>query len=292
VSRTWQTAIRVLAPTGALLVEGWPALIGALLVQEGGLWLARRLASRSERAFVSGLFLVAYGVRMAIVLPTHYVASLGTGNGALFRDDYTNDLVGDWLLRIARGEGATVIFPGHQYLLDSVYSYLLMGIYAVFGYSPLLPKLLNVGLAAGCAVLTFDLARKLFKPRAATIAALGMAFLPSLIVWSVATLKETLVAFAALAALWILQYLGEGARPAPRVMDALVVLFGLVMLLLDLRSSSAFIVLGLLGVIPVARSRLRLRGWQTGLAGVAVAGLLIGGVLVVRERTSNRPLSA
>ncbi|MBV9579355.1 MAG: glycosyltransferase family 39 protein [Chloroflexi bacterium] len=289
---TWQTAVRVLAPLGALYVEGWPALIGALLVQEGGLWLARHITASAQRQVASALFLAAYGLRMLIVLPTHYVAKLGNGSGALYRDDYTNDLVGDWLVRIARGEGATAIFPGHQYLLDSVYSYLLMGIYAVFGYAPLVPKLLNVGLAALCSVFTFEIARKIFSQRVAVLAALGTAFLPSLIVWSVATLKETLVLFVSLVALWALQIVGEADRRDRRIWDALVVLLATTLLLLDLRSTSAFIVIGLLGVFVVARSRVRPRGWQLGLAGVAIAALLVGGTLVARERTNNRPLTA
>jgi hypothetical protein len=287
----WQTGVRVIAPLGALYVEGWPAFIGALLVQEGGLWLARRISAPANRQLATGLFLAAYGLRILIALPSHYVAKLGNGNGALYRDDYTSDLVGEWLVRIAHGEGATAVFPGHQYLLDSVYSYLLMGIYAVFGYTPLLPKLLNISLAALCAGFTFEIASKIFSRRAALIAALGTAFLPSLVVWSVATLKETLVLFVSLVALWALQALAEADRER-RVSDALVVLLGATLLLLDLRATSAFIVVGLLGVFLLSRSRVRLRPWQVGLAGVVIAGILVGSSLVVRERTSNRPLSA
>jgi hypothetical protein len=291
-SDSWQIAIRLLAPLGALVVEGWPALIGALLVQEGGLWLVRRFAGARQVHLASSLFLAAYGLRMLLVLPTHYAYKLDNGNGALYRDDYTNDLVGQLLVRIARGEGPTAIFPGHQYLLASGYSYLLMGMYALFGYAPLLPKLLNLGLAALCAVLTFDMARRVFSRRTAILAGLGMAFLPSLLVWSVATLKETLVLFAALVALRILQYLTVADRRERGVMDALVGLLAVTLVLLDLRSSMAFVVVGLVCVLLVARSHLRLRPWQMGLAAVVVVGFLMGGVLVVRERTSNRPLSA
>jgi hypothetical protein len=288
---TWRTALRVVAPLGALALEGLPALIGALLVQEGGLWLAKRLTSTSHQRFAANLFLAAYALRFAIVLPTHYFHKLANGNGALYRDDYTNDLVGEWLVRIARGEAPTAIFAGHQYLLSTAYTYLLMGIYAVFGYTPLLPKVLNVALAALCAVLAFEIARRAFSMRVATLSAIGMAVLPSLIVWSVATLKETLVLFVSLVALRVLQFLCEANRRDARVWDVLVVLLGVTIVLLDLRSSSAFLVIGLLLLLVLARSRVRLRAWQIGLAGAAVAGLLVGGVLVMRERTSNRPLS-
>jgi hypothetical protein len=289
---TWQSAVRVIAPLGALYVEGWPAFVGTLLFQEGGLWLARRISGAANRQFATALFLAAYGLRMLIVLPSHYVAKLSNGNGALYPDNYTADLVGEWLVRIARGQGATAIFPGHQYLLESVYSYVLMSIYAVFGYTPILPKVLNISLAALCAVFTFEIASKMFSRRAAMVAALGMAFLPSLVVWSVATIKETLVLFVSLVALWALQVISEGDRRERRLWDALVVLLGAALLLLDLRATSAFIVVGLLGLFIVGRSRVRLRPWQMAVAGVVIAGVLVGGSLVVRERTSNRPLSA
>jgi hypothetical protein len=287
----WTTAIRALAPLGALLLEGWPALVGALIVQEGGLWLAGRLAGTCQRTVARRLFVAAYGLRVAIVLPTHFVRKLSDGVGALYRDDYTSDLVGDWLVRIARGDGVS-IFPGHQYLLSSVYSYLLMGVSAIFGHTPLLPKLLNAGLAALCAVIVFDITRKMFNPRAALISGLGAAFLPSLIVWSIATLKETLVLFVALAALWIVQFLATATRRDSRVMDGLVGLLALLLLLLDLRTPVAFIIVALLCVVLLARSHVRLRLWQTSLAALVVIGVLAGGLAVARVRTTDRPLSA
>jgi len=288
----WRSVVRVICPLGALLIEGWPALIGAVLVQEGGLLLARRATDSCHRRLTTNLFLLAYALRVAIVLPTHYVAKLGDGNGALFRDDYTNDLVAEWLVRIAHGEGATAIFPGHQYLLDSVYTYLLMAIYAIFGYTPILPKLLNVGLAALGVVLTFEISRKLFSLRAAMLAALGTALLPSLIVWSVATLKETPVLLTCLVALWLLQLLSETRRGDPQLISTLIGLFGVSLLLLDLRDASAFIVVALIAMVGIGRLRLRLHAWQMGLAGAAVVVFMVGGLLVMRARTNNRPLSA
>src|SRR5262245_32791849 len=123
------------------------------------------------------------------------------------------------------------------------------------------------------------------------IARLGRVLLPSLIVWSVATLQETLVLFASLVALRIVQYLVAADRRRVRVMDGLVGLLAVSLVLLDLRSSMAFVVVGLAGLLLVA-SRLGLRAWETGLAAVAIAAVLMGGVVVARERANNRPLSA
>jgi hypothetical protein len=287
----WGRVVRLLAPIGAFVVEGWPALVGAVLVQEGGLWLAGRMSGGCKRTFARGLFLGAFGLRVAITLPTHYVAKLGNGSGALFQDDYTNDLVGQWLVRLARGDGIA-IFPGHQYLLDSIYTYLLMAIYAVFGYAPLLPKLVNISLAALCAVLIFEIARKSFGTPAAIVAATGAAVLPSLVVWSVASLKETLVLFTSLVALWVVQFLTTANRRDPRVMDALVLLLGVFFLLLDLRPTTAAIVVGLLAIVFLARSHVRLQSWQTAILALTVVGLLAGGLVLLRVRSSDRPLTA
>jgi hypothetical protein len=287
----WTRLIRVAAPLGAFVLEGWPALVGALVVQEGGLWVAGRLSGDCQRSFARRLFVAAYGLRVAIALPTHYVAKLGDGNGALFRDDYTNDLVGEWLVRIARGDGGVAIFAGHQYLLDSVYTYLLMGIYTVFGYTPLLPKLLNVSLAALSAVLIFDIAQKIFSRRAAMLAATGAVVLPSLVVWSVATLKETPVLITSLLALWVVQFLTTADRRERRIADQLVLLLAVVLLLLDLRSATAVIIVGLTATVFIARSPLSQRSWHTALAALVVVAIITSGVIILRGRSSDRPLA-
>jgi 4-amino-4-deoxy-L-arabinose transferase-like glycosyltransferase len=285
----WGRAIRMLAPLGALLVEGWPALVGALLIQEAGWWLAGRLAPTCDRGVAKRLFLAAYGLRVALTVPTHYVAKLGDGNGALFADDYTNDLVGEWLVRIARGDGIS-IFPGHQHLLDGLYPYLLMAIHAIFGFTPLLSKLLNVSLAALCAVLVFGLARQMFRPPVAIIAGLGAALLPTLVIWSVASLKESLVLLLALLGLRTVQFLSTAPRRHGRLADALVGLLAVLVLLLDLRSTTAVILICLFIIVLVARSSYRPQRWQIGFSALALLILLGSGVWFTRARTSNRPI--
>jgi hypothetical protein len=286
--------IRVVAPLGAFVVEGWAALVVAVIVQEGGLWLARRLVEPCQATFGRRLFLAAYGLRMAVALPTHYVAKLGNGNGALFPDDYTNDLVGEWLLRIAQGDGTTSIFPGHQHLLVSVYPYLLMATYGVFGYTPLLPKLLNIGLASLSVVLIFDMASRAFSMRAAVLAAAGAAVLPTILIWSVVSLKESIVLFAAVLALRVVQFLSTAPAHSSRIVDGLVLLLALAALLIDLRPATAVTLVGLMLIVWVARSqyRPRLASWRFGFAALAIVVLVGGGLWFARSRSSDRPITA
>jgi hypothetical protein len=286
----WSRVIRVLLPLTAFAIEGWPALVGALIVQEGGLWLCRRLVDPCRRDLASRLYLGAYGLRMLLGLPTHYVEKLKDGSGALFLDDYTNDLVGEWLVRISRGEGIS-IFPGHQHLLDSLYSYLLMGIYAALGYAPLVPKLLNIGFATLSAVLVFEIGSQMFRPSVGLLAGLGAAVLPTMTIWSIATLKESLVLMLALFGLWTVQLVLAGRRDDPRIPNALVALLAAILLLLDLRTSTALILLALLAIAVAARSPYRPRPWQLALATAAVVVVLGSSVVYVRSRTSNRPVS-
>jgi 4-amino-4-deoxy-L-arabinose transferase-like glycosyltransferase len=280
---------RAIAPLGALIVEGWGAAAGALLLQEGGLWLTSRLVEPAERRLARALFLAVFILRVLVTLPTHYLARLGDGNGALFQDDYTNDLVGAWLARIAGGDGIS-IFPGHQHLLEGVYPYLIMASYAVFGFAPLVPKLLNCAFGALSAVLVYDIARRAFNRRVAIVAAIGATIMPSLVVWSAASLKEPLVLFLALLSLRAVQTAIEAPRRSRALTDALVLLVVTVALALDLRSTLSLILLGVLTIVLLAR--VRLRPWQLAAAGLTIAVLLGGGLWIARSRVSDRPVSA
>jgi len=278
--------VRLLAPLGALVLEGPGAAVGGLFFQEAGLYAAGRAVDTCERTWARRLFVGAFLLRVAIALPLHYVNKLDNGNGALFQDDYTNDLVAEWLLRIARGEGLS-IFAGHQHLLDSTYTYLLMALYAIFGHAPLLPKLLNSAVGALSAVLIFDIARRAFRPSVAVIAALGAAVVPSLVLWSIVTLKESLVLLVALIGLCALQRLAESGLTRRARGDALVILVAAGVVSLDLRSTTTILLLLLLPLVLLRRAP----PWRLAAAVCGLVVLVGGGVLVARSSTSGRPLS-
>jgi hypothetical protein len=116
--------------------------------------------------------------------------------------------------------------------------------------------------------------------------------LPTLVIWSVASLKESLVLFVALLGLRMVQFVATAPRRHDRWLDALVALLAVVVLLIDLRSTIAVMLLGLLGIVFVARSHYRPRPWQLGLTTLALLILVGAGVWFTRARTSNRPITA
>ena len=282
--------VRAIAPLAALLLEGWGAALGALLIQEFGLRLAIRVTQLCQRTSVERIFLGAYLLRVLLIVPTHSIAKLSDGNGALFRDDYTNDLVGSWMARIAGGEGIS-IFTGHQHLLEGLYPYLIMLLYGAFGFVPLLPKLLNAVIAALSAVLIFEIGRRAFSRPVALLAAVGVALIPSLVIWSIAALKEPMVLCAALVGLLCLQRVADLPTGSKRSLDAIVVLVAAVAVSLDLRATLALILLALLGLVLLARSRYRPHPWQLALSSLVLLILVVGALSLIRSRLSDRPLS-
>jgi 4-amino-4-deoxy-L-arabinose transferase-like glycosyltransferase len=275
----------VLVPVAALWIESLPGAIGAVVITEAGIWLARRLGGQHHGVW---LFAAAYGLRVLLIYPSHVLAKLGNGNGALFQDDYTYDLVGEWLARIARGDGLT-IFAGHQYLLYGLYDYVLMAIYLVFGHTPLLPKLLNAALAGLCAVLLMEIARRAFRPSVGLVAGVAAAILPTMVIWSIVTLKEIPVLFAALVGLRALQVLSEAPLRSDAAANALVAFVAALALTFDLRTTICLILFGLLLVVRVVRSQLRPRAWQLALSGLLVSVVLVGSFFAFRGYISERP---
>src|SRR5205807_1269669 len=128
-------------------------------------------------------------------------------------------------------------------------------------------------------------------PPVALFAGLAAVVLPTLVIWSVASLKESLVLLLALLGLRIVQFLTTAPRRNGRIGDALVSLLAVLVLLLDLRSTTAAILFGLVVMVLIARSTYRPRPWQLGFSALALLILLGSGVWFARVRTSNRPIA-
>jgi 4-amino-4-deoxy-L-arabinose transferase-like glycosyltransferase len=140
-------------------------------------------------------------------------------------------------------------------------------------------------------VLIFEMTRRLFSMPAAVLAAVGATLLPTLVLWSIVTLKESLVLFVSLVGLRIILYLTNAPTRDKHFADASMLLFGVFVLLLDLRTATAFILILLLGVVYVARAHFRWRLGQLGFGALALV-VVAGGLWVARTRSSSRPFTS
>jgi hypothetical protein len=123
------------------------------------------------------------------------------------------------------------------------------------------------------------------------MAAVGMGVIPSLVVWSIVALKEPLVLLLAVLGLLGVQRVADARPGSKAAVDAIVLLAAVSAAALDLRSTLALILFGLLGLVVLVRSRYRPNVWQLALVGVAVVVLVGGALSLVRSRLSDRPLS-
>jgi hypothetical protein len=84
--------------------------------------------------------------------------------------------------------------PAGAYRVDSFTNYIGF-IYSAFGYAPITVKFINSSLSVFTAVLIFFFVKDRFSDKAANIALLLCLFWPSLLMWSVTGLKESLSIF-------------------------------------------------------------------------------------------------
>lgn len=90
------------------------------------------------------------------------------------------------------GEGWARL-PSHLDPGAYVYSWLLALLFLAFGTSELLASIVNVGLGGATVTAAYFLARELWGPAAARNAAWAIALWPTLILYSVLTLRESLI---------------------------------------------------------------------------------------------------
>src|SRR5205814_288700 len=126
---------------------------------------------------------------------------------------------------------------------------------------------LNCGLGALTAVLIFDIARRTFSPRVAVVAGIAAASMPTLVLWSVLTLKETAVLLLAVSGLWAILMIEEKSSLA-RSASHFVVLIASVLASFDLRLTTALVLIPLAGIPVVRHARKLVPTWAIALAGL------------------------
>ena len=176
------------------------AILLATVALLAGWGVVRYCFRGTERGFLSVLLLTAFAVRAVLALVLHPLlitnvpregGRFDTFVGFMFEDDRAFDVVSWALARFWAGVLSETA-SSQDYLINN-YTLLIGGVYYLLGRDVMGPKLLNCVFGALAAVAAYALAKELGGGRAARFAAVLMAFFPSLVLWSVLNLKDTLV---------------------------------------------------------------------------------------------------
>ena len=195
----------LLATIGAILLAAVlrghaGAILPALMALLAAWGIVRYCFQGAERGFLSVLLLAAFAVRAAVALVLHPLlvtdvrregGRFDTFIGFMFEDDRAFDVV-SWALARYWAGVLSQTASSQDYLINN-YTLLMGGLYYLLGRDVMGPKLLNCVFGALAAVAAYQLAKELGGGRAAKFAAVLATFFPSLILWSVLNLKDTLV---------------------------------------------------------------------------------------------------
>ena len=250
---------RVAATGLGLAVAAAALVMGILVVEEpgtiipltlelallGGLTLLflGRVSDRVLRRRLGRLAMAAILVRVALLVVVHFVFAQ-----EFFAPDVASfEGQGRRLAAFWRGTGPD---PELEVGTQVLYPY-LNGVFAYLFQDPTFGVVV-VNLFAGVwtVLLTFAIGRQMVEDSVAWIAALLVAFFPSLVLWSVLNVRDSLTTFAVVATV----YLGLKAYRSPRLPELLGVAAGIVVLV-GLRDYMGFLLLlGLgLGAVVVIR---------------------------------------
>lgn len=224
-------------------------------------WLARRLgASEREVAILLGAIALGMLVRWGFVLANH-VYSLG-GDEVEYDIEARFLAHGHWWWSTTPYGDAHASFwkaPGYPLVLGLLYK--------AVGSNPFRAEMIQATIGIATITLTWLLARRLFTPRAASVAAIVMAVYPFAWLWEVSLYSESIATPLGLCFLLLVL-----ERPAPTVRRAAAigVLLGVSLLV----RPSALMLIPMLAVAWVLAAGLR-RGVATTAVAVLVAALCV-----------------
>jgi len=149
-----------------------------------------------QRTFLMRLFLIALIVRIALAM----IIFVGHMEEFFGGDANTYDIFGQSLVQAWHGD----VYHAGKYLSFTQSGasawgmlYMVAAVYEVFGQNILAIQLLNAAIGATTAIVVYHVAQILFSNvRVSKLAALLVAFFPSLILWSSQALKDSVIILA------------------------------------------------------------------------------------------------
>ena len=168
---------------------------------------------KDERSYVLNIFYAALFLRLVFIIVTHILASYygfgpksttfpGMGGGGIIGDDIGIHQRAWALASTLRGvflseKAAKILLPLDQFNQYgwSIHVYILALFYYLFGAVPLLGKCLNALFGVLTGIIVYFISRDLFGIKTAKLSCALTLFYPTLFLWSITNLKDTLLIF-------------------------------------------------------------------------------------------------
>jgi len=230
---------------GFLITDGEAvALAVGILATAVALAVSYFVIPRDMRPVVLPVVTLAILLRVAAAVVI-YDGLLAAGRGGFVTgDDATYADLSSRLARILHGESAPFDSRAESYLVGT-FVYLETAVFYVLGPKVVAVELLNAAMGGLLVTFAFEIGRRVFTDvRAAVIAAVLVAFYPSLILWSALNLKDALALLLIAIVLWLLAMFAT--RPRWWLIPASFVP------LLAMASLRSYIFVGLALVIPAS----------------------------------------
>jgi 4-amino-4-deoxy-L-arabinose transferase-like glycosyltransferase len=257
----------------AVLVCGAAAAVTAMLLKRLG----------DQASFLIRIFLGALVARALVAVLIYSFGLQGFFGG----DAFTYDGVGSLLVRYWRGELNHLSYEqvlGPYMRRNWGMSYQVAVIYAVVGRNMLAVQMFNAVLGAATAPVIYLCARHIFENlRVARLAAIAVAFFPSLVLWSAQGLKDGPIVFLLAVAMYATLKLGEKLSAAN-----LMLLIASVFALLCFRFYIFFMVVAASGgALLIGAKQVTSRSLIRQFVAVAAAGLALTYFGVLRTASSE-----
>jgi 4-amino-4-deoxy-L-arabinose transferase-like glycosyltransferase len=150
----------------------------------------------AHRTFLLRLFILALAIRiiLAMVIFSGHMENFFGGDANTY-DDYGQSLVRAWHGDQYHAEKLRLFVQSGTTAWGMIY--MVAAVYELIGDNILAIQFINAAVGAATAAVVFQVAQTLFNnTRASKLAAVLVAFFPSLILWSSQALKDALIIFA------------------------------------------------------------------------------------------------
>ena len=198
--------------TGNLILKSliFGAILGFLLAKQGGLLfigfvfllililLHKHFTDRHERNFVIAVFILSFVLRALLCVGFHiYNEASGnlyhymgyTGN-CIFGDSAAVSVISQALANVWHNQQDPMQFFSYMKNAHFVQFYICGIFYYLVGNYELPLKFINIAYGTISGIFVYLIAKKIFNEKVAKISYVATMFFPSLVLWSIANLKE------------------------------------------------------------------------------------------------------